>query len=85
MSSDQTSVDLVSVVQETRAAAEPVRFESSSTGDGDLEHAAMIVAEIVRQLGETYWPILARLEKELDARDSRAKRLARFRRPLARS
>lgn len=85
MSSDQTSVDLVSVVQETRAAAEPVRFESSSTGDGDLEHAAMIAAEIVRQLGETYWPILARVEKELDARDSRAKRLARFRRPLARS
>ena len=65
--------------------AEPARFESLSTEVADLEHAAMIAAEIVRQLGETYWPIFARLEKELDARDSRAKRLARFRRPLSRS
>lgn len=47
----------------------------------DLEQAAMIAAEIVRQLGETYWPIFARLERELEARESRAKRLARFLRP----
>ena len=83
MSTDQSPVDLAGLAQKGRAMAEPAHFESSPSGDEDLAHAAMIAAEIVRQLGETYWPIFSRLEQELDAKDSHAKRLARFRRPSA--
>ncbi len=51
-----------------------------------IENAIRIVARLIDMSGETYWPILERLEAELAALASREERLARYlagRRPQA--
>ncbi len=43
-----------------------------------IENAIRIVARLIDMSGETYWPILERLEAELAALASREERLARY-------
>lgn len=43
-----------------------------------LETATKIAAYIVEQYGEKYWPLFARLDKELRDRQKRTIRLAQY-------
>ena len=44
--------------------------------DKEIEAALHSVAQLVKVYGDKYWPIFVRLEKELDKRRSKSKRLA---------
>lgn len=44
----------------------------------DIERAIRTVASLIDRFGEAYWPILERLEQELESRRSRAARLQRY-------
>ena len=49
-----------------------------SVSDCDLEEAIRIVAKVIEQHGELYWPIFDRLEVELQERRTRSARLRRY-------
>lgn len=44
----------------------------------DIESAIRTVASLIDRFGDAYWPILERLEQELESRRSRAARLQRY-------
>lgn len=44
----------------------------------DIEEATKIAAHVVRTYGDLYWPLFARLEKELKDHRSREERLAKY-------
>lgn len=44
----------------------------------DIEKATKIAASVVKNYGEKYWPLFARLERELEERKSRSNRLAKY-------
>ena len=44
-----------------------------------LEKAVSVAAGLVEDLGDEYWPIFERLDSELSKRQSRFKRLRKFR------
>ena len=46
--------------------------------NSDIEQAIRTVASLIDRFGDAYWPILERLERELDARKSRAARLRKY-------
>lgn len=48
---------------------------SNTYTDDDIERAMATVARVIELYGETYWPILERLETELEDRRARAARL----------
>ncbi|NHK27109.1 hypothetical protein FF098_004220 [Parvularcula flava] len=48
-----------------------------SYSDDDIERAMATVARVIELHGEAYWPILERLEAELESRRARSARLAR--------
>lgn len=50
----------------------------SRYSDSDIESAIRTVASLIDRFGDAYWPILERLERELDARKSRAARLQKY-------
>lgn len=45
--------------------------------DADIERAMATVARVIELYGDAYWPILERLERELEERQAKANRLAR--------
>jgi len=45
-----------------------------------LEKAVSVAASLVEDLGDEYWPVFERLDSELSKRQSRFKRLRKFRR-----
>lgn len=51
--------------------------------DRHIEDAIRTVASLIDRFGDAYWPILERLEQELEARRSRAARLQRYLEPHA--
>ena len=51
--------------------------------DRHIEDAIRTVASLIDRFGDAYWPILERLEQELEARRSRAARLQRYLIPRA--
>lgn len=44
----------------------------------DIERSIRTVASLIDRFGDAYWPILERLEQELESRRSRAARLQRY-------
>ena len=46
--------------------------------DSDIEAAIRTIASVIDRFGDAYWPLLERLEQELQARHSRAARLHRY-------
>lgn len=50
---------------------------STSYSDDDIERAMATVARVIELYGEAYWPILERLEAELEDRRARSARLNR--------
>ena len=48
---------------------------SQEYSDEDIERAMATVARVIELYGDTYWPILERLESELDQRRLRSSRL----------
>ena len=44
-----------------------------------LEKAVSVAASLVEDLGDEYWPVFERLDSELSKRQSRFKRLRKFR------
>lgn len=46
--------------------------------DSDIEAAIRTIASVIDRFGDAYWPLLERLEQELQARHSRAARLQRY-------
>ncbi|MEO0751555.1 MAG: hypothetical protein AAFY25_07095 [Pseudomonadota bacterium] len=44
----------------------------------DIERSIRTVASLIDRFGDVYWPILERLEHELESRRSRAARLQRY-------
>lgn len=46
--------------------------------EADIERAIRTVATLINRFGDAYWPILERLERELQARRSRAARLQQY-------
>lgn len=48
-----------------------------SYSDDDIERAMATVARVIELYGEAYWPILERLEAELEDRRARSARLNR--------
>lgn len=45
--------------------------------DDDIERAMATVARVIELYGDAYWPILERLEAELEGRRTKAARLTR--------
>ena len=45
--------------------------------DDDIERAMATVARVIELYGDAYWPILERLEAELESRRTKAARLTR--------
>lgn len=45
--------------------------------DEDIQRAMATVARVIELYGEAYWPILDRLERELEMRRAKAARLSR--------
>lgn len=43
-----------------------------------LREATSTAAMLVRQFGDAYWPFFERLDKELEQREMRERRLAKF-------
>ena len=52
----------------------------NSTETSKLEKAVSVAASLVEDLGDEYWPVFERLDSELSKRQSRFKRLRKFRR-----
>ena len=46
--------------------------------DSDIEAAIRTIASVIDRFGDAYWPLLERLEQELQVRRSRAARLQRY-------
>jgi hypothetical protein len=51
----------------------------SFTENTKLEKAVSVAAGLVEDLGDEYWPVFERLDSELSKRQSRFKRLRKFR------
>jgi hypothetical protein len=51
----------------------------NSTETSKLERAVSVAAGLVEDLGDEYWPVFERLDSELSKRQSRFKRLRKFR------
>jgi len=47
----------------------------TTISDGDIENGLNIVAGLIDDFGDAYWPIFDRLERELEERRSRSARL----------
>lgn len=52
-------------------------MQKQSLSDREIEAALYSVAQLVNAYGEKYWPIFERLEKELDKRQTKSKRLTK--------
>lgn len=52
-----------------------MQLSTNKVSEKELEAALHSVAQLVSSYGEKYWPIFERLEKELEDRRSRSKRL----------
>jgi len=50
----------------------------SHVSDREIEAGLAIAARLVDRYGEKYWPAFQRLEEELEARRSRAARVAAY-------
>jgi hypothetical protein len=50
----------------------------SRYSEADIERAIRTVASLIDRFGDAYWPILERLEQELELRRSRVARLQRY-------
>lgn len=50
----------------------------ASYTEQDIERSIRTVASLIDRFGEAYWPILERLEQELESRRSRVARLQRY-------
>lgn len=50
--------------------------------ESEIEEAARTVASLIQRFGDAYWPILERLENELQTRRSRSARLAHYLQPV---
>ena len=52
--------------------------------DHEIEDAIRTVASLIDRFGDAYWPILERLEDELEHRRARQTKLRNYLRPLSR-
>ena len=50
---------------------------NQQVSDNEIEAALHSVAQLVNVYGDKYWPIFERLEKELDKRRTKSKRLTK--------
>ena len=50
---------------------------SDTYSDDDIERAMATVARVIELYGDSYWPILERLESELEDRRARSARLSK--------
>lgn len=51
--------------------------KSNTFSDDEIERAMATVARVIELYGDTYWPILERLESELEDRRARSARLSK--------
>lgn len=51
--------------------------KSNTFSDDEIERAMATVARVIELNGDTYWPILERLESELEDRRARSARLGK--------
>jgi len=54
-----------------------ITIPSNHYSDDDIERAMATVARVIELYGEAYWPILERLEAELEDRRAKSARLNR--------
>lgn len=52
--------------------------DSSEVPVEALRDATQMAATLVRKFGDTYWPFFERLDRELELRERRERRLAKF-------
>ena len=52
--------------------------------DHEIENAIRTVASLIDRFGDAYWPILERLEDELEHRRARQAKLRNYLRPASR-